>query len=120
MAIDTLTPVLLSRNAGVDGKAATVMTAINAANTMEIDVSGIDVEKLILHVKNTEGTTNVVTVGAGDFSRASLGDLAVTVAATSGEQLIHLESARFKTAAGKISLSFEASMTGLVGAYLLP
>jgi hypothetical protein len=92
MAVDTLTAVQLSRNAGVDGKAATVMTAINAANTMELDCSAIDMDRLVLHVKNTEGTSNVVTVAAGDFSRKDLGALAVTVAATTGEQLIHVRA----------------------------
>jgi len=120
MAVDTLTAVSLSRNAGVDGKAATVMTAINAANTMELDCSALDLAKVVLHVKNTNAGAKIVTVAAGDFSRKDLGTLAVSVAATTGEQLLYLEAARFKKSTGKISLSFEAAMTGLVGAYVLP
>ena len=121
MAIDVLSATLLSRNAGVDAKTATVGTVINAANTMELDLTGIKADKLMLLVKNTEGTTNVVTVAAGEFSQASLGALAVTVAATSGEQALVIDSARFKRASdGKISLSFEAGMTGSVSAFVLP
>ena len=121
MAVDTCTPVLLTRNAGVDGKSATVATAINAANTMTIDLGDIDFSKVLIHVKNTEGSTNAVTIAAGNGNRSSLGALAVTVAATTGEQLIALESSRFKDLdTGLITLSFEASMTGSVACYVLP
>lgn len=120
MARDLLTPIQLSRNAGIDAKAATVLTTITAANGAYINAANLDTDRMILHVKNTEGTTNTLTVKAGDYSRASLGDLVVTVAATSGEQMLHLETARFKDSDGYILIDYETGMTGLIGCYLLP
>jgi len=120
MARDLITPVTLVRDSGVDAKAATVMTAIVVANGAYINANNISADKLVIHVKNTEGTTNTLTVKAGDYSRSSLGDLVCTIAATTGEQMIVVESARFKDSDGFILLDFEAGMTGLLGAYLLP
>ena len=120
MARDKLTPIQLSRNAGIDAKAATVLTAINVTNGAYIDASALETDRVILHVKNTEGSTNTVTVKAGAFARGVLGDLVVTVAATSGEQMLHLETSRFKKADGTIDIDFESGMTGLIGVYALP
>lgn len=115
-----ITPVQTTIDSGVDGKAATVMAAIVQADGGYIDVSSINTDKMIIHVKNTHGVAHAVTIKAGDYSRASLGDLAVTVAATTGEQLIVVESARFKDSDGYILIDFAADFAGLIGAYLLP
>lgn len=117
---DEITFVELSKNAGVDGKAATVMTAISVSNGAYIDVSAIDTDKLVIHVKNTYAAELDVTISAGDFSLSSLGALVVPVAASTGEQLIIVESARFKDSDGYLLIDFETNMTGLIGAYLLP
>ena len=114
------TPVELVRNTAVDAKAGTVMDAIVQASGSEIDVSDINTDKLIIHVKNTHGSAHDVTIKAGDYSRSSLGDYTFEVAATTGEAMVVIESARFKDAAGKINIDFDAGTTGLIGAYLLP
>jgi len=120
MARDKLTPLQLTTDSGVDAKAATVMTTITAANGAYIDVSNINTDKLIIHVKNTNAGAKTLTVKAGIYSRSSLGDLVVSVALTSGEKMIVCESSRFKDSDNFILLDYEAAMTGLIGAYLLP
>ena len=120
MARDLLTPIQLSRNAGIDAKAATVLTTITVANGAYIDANALDTDRLILHVKNTVGAAKNVTIKAGTYSRAALGDLVVSVAATTGETMIHVETARFKDADGFVLVDFEAAMTGLAGCYALP
>jgi hypothetical protein len=120
MSRDKITPVELTADAGTDVKNATVATAINTTNGGYIDLNGVSAEKLLIHAKNTEGSTNTVTINSGIYSRSSLGNLVVTVAATSGEQGIVIETARFKDADGYITLDYESGMTGTVAAYLLP
>ena len=120
MSRDLINPVELTADAGTDIKNATVSTAINTTNGAYIDMNGVSAEKLLIHVKNTEGTTNTVTINSGIYSRSALGDLVVTVAATSGEQGIVIETARFKDADGYITLDYESGMTGTAAAYLLP
>jgi hypothetical protein len=122
MAVDVCTPVQLSKNAGVDVKCATVAVAINAANTVTIDLGNVAWEKAIIHIKNTEGSTNVVTFSAGTGMSMAQGALASgTIAATTGEQAFVLESSRLKNmSTGLLTLSFEAGMTGFVACYLLP
>jgi len=119
MPRDAIIPVQTVSDTGKDGKNATISTAITVANGAYIDVSSIDTDHMIIHVKNTVGAAKTVTVKAGVYSRASLGDLVVSVAATTGEQLIKIESARFKQANGQIFLDWEAAMTGSVAAYLV-
>ena len=114
------TPVELVRNTAVDAKAATVMDAIVHASGSEIDVSNINTDKLIIHVKNTHSSAHEVTIKAGDYSRSSLGDYTFEVPLTSGEAMVVIESARFKNADGKILVDFDAGTTGFIGAYLLP
>jgi len=120
MARFLITPLQTVTDSGVDSKAATVMAAIVQADGGYIDVSNINTDKMIIHVKNTHGVAHAVTIKAGDYSRSILGDLAVTVAATTGEQMIVVETARFKGSDGLILVDFAADFAGLIGAYLLP
>lgn len=73
---------------------------------------------LVLHFKNTNGATRDITIKAGTGGhlgsawRAGLGDLAVTVAATSGEQMIFLtDTARFKQSDGTINIDISGADT---------
>jgi hypothetical protein len=81
-------------------------------------------ELMLIRVTNTEGSTNVVTVRAGDSPpalAAGQGDLAVTVAATTGVQFIGpLESGRFLQAGGDIHIDFETGMTGAIDILTFP
>jgi len=122
MARTTLTPVEAVQDSNVSAKEATVGTAIadlvtdGAAVAMEKD------DKILLIVKNTVADTDKdVTIKAGAYFRSGIGDLTVTVAQASGEQIIGpLESARFKQTDGKIYIDFAAAMTGYIRAIKLP
>ena len=73
-------------------------------------------ERTILRVTNTNGSDRVVTIKAGDNPpalAAGLGDLAVTVAATTGVQWLGpFESGRFLQADGSMEIDIAASMAG--------
>lgn len=119
MARDLVTAALCVRDGGVDAKAATIMVAINTTNNAEIAVTKS--QRLILHVKNTVGSAKNVTIKAGVGARSGVGDLVVSLAATSGEQVLGpLESSRFGQSDQKFYIDFESGMTGLIGGYLLP
>lgn len=81
-------------------------------------------ELTVLRVTNTNASNRVVTVKAGAYPPAlakGLGDLAVTVLATSGVQFIGpFESGRFLQADGSLWVDCEASMTGTITALKVP
>lgn len=104
---------------------ATGPTTIDATLvTNGVTVPDAEPERTIIRVTNTEGSTNVVTVKAGDSPpalAANLGDLAVTVAATTGAQYLGpFESGRFVQADGSMEIDFETGMTGLIDVLQMP
>jgi hypothetical protein len=104
--------------------AAGLGTAIDATKTAVITPTG-PLENMVIIVRNTEGSTNVVTVKAGDnppAGSAGLGDKAfTTIDATTGAILLPpLESARFLQDNGTVRLTFETSMTGFILAFQKP
>lgn len=124
MARTIINTSALARDAFVDAAASGVYQAADTANGMYI----ADVEKkdgtLVLHFKNTNAATRVITirkgVGAdvGPGWRALLGDLAVTIAATTGEQILWLtDTSRFKQSNGTINIDFSADTDVTVAAY---
>lgn len=119
MARDAVAITALSANAGVANPAGTTINVTNGAN-----IAGVgDTSRLIVRVTNTDASDRVVTFKAGanpPAVRTGLGDLAVTVAATSGDQLIVLESARFVKADGSIDVDFAASFAGKISALRQP
>lgn len=119
MARDAVSITSLALSGGTAEAAGTTIVVANGAN---IAAAG-ETARLLLVVKNTNASDRVVTIKAGVNPPAALagqGDLAVTVAATSGVQFITLESARFAQADGSINVDFAASMTGSLAAYRLP
>lgn len=92
--------------------------------TNGVSVTAAIPEQMVIRVTNTEGSTNVVTIKAGAYPPAwakGLGDLAVTLAATTGVQYIGpLESARFLQADGTIWIDFETAMTGAIDVLTVP
>lgn len=81
-------------------------------------------EQTVLRVTNTSGADRIVTIKAGDYPpawAAGLGDLAVTVAATTGVQWIGpFESGRFLQNNGTLEIDVVASHTGTITAFLVP
>lgn len=122
MARTVIAATSLSVNAGTNVKNATVATTIDATNSHYFATDG-KTKLYLIHVKNTNGSNRVATVSAGDNPpafRAGIGDLAVTVAATDGEQMIIVESDRFVQGNGDINIDIAASMAGTIAVYKLP
>lgn len=92
--------------------------------TNGVSVTGAIPEQTVIRVTNTEGSTNTVTVQSGAVPPAlagGLGDLVVTVAATTGVQYIGpLESGRFMQSDGSLWLDFESGMTGSIDILTVP
>lgn len=119
MARDAVTVTALS-----SGVAATTPagTTINTTNGAVITAAG-GTERLLVRITNTNGTNRVATVKAGDNPpaiRSGLGDLAITVPATTGDVSLVVESARFLQDDGTILVDFAASMAGIISAIRLP
>lgn len=108
----------------VSGVAATTPagTTINTTNGATIAAVG-DTARLLLRITNTDVSARVATIKAGanpPALRAGLGDLAITVPASTGNVSVVVESARFMQADGSISVDFAASMAGIISAVRLP
>lgn len=123
MARTAVTPRALVANGGLNG--ATGATTIDSTLvTNGVVINSAEPERTVLRVANTEGSTNVVTIKAGDYPpalAAGLGDITVTVAATTGVQYIGpFESGRVLQSNGTMEIDFESGMTGSIDALLLP
>ena len=115
--------VLASTALVKDGSvAAPTYVANDFANGMQVNID--ETERVFLHVKNTTaGAVNVI-VRAGDKDpafRRQLGDLTVSVPATTGDRLIGpFESARFESnGGGQLWVDFSAA-AGTIAAFRLP
>jgi len=117
MADTTVATVDLSTTAMTDA-AIGLGTAIAAANTHVITPNG-PLEEMVIRVANTEASTNVVTVLAGDNPPAgSEGQgnfVSAAIDATTGIVILPpLESARYLQDNGTIRITVEAGMTGFI------
>lgn len=116
----------LVANANLNG--ATGPTTIDATLVSNgVVINDAVPERTILRVTNTEGSTNVVTIRAGDNPpsvAAGLGDITVTVAATTGVQYIGpFESGRVIQSGadmGDMHIDFESGMTGTIDVLRIP
>lgn len=118
-----IVPRALVANGSLDG--ATGPTTIDATLvTNGVVVASVEPERTLIRVTNTEGSTNVVTVRKGDNPpalAAGQGDLAVTVAATTGVRYIGpLESGKYLQNDGTLEIDFETGMTGAIDILLIP
>jgi len=91
-------------------------TAINPANGATIAAPG-PMRKVSVRVTNTAASPYAVTFRAGTYPtsmNASLGDLAVTVPATTGDVVLQLDGSRFQQDDGSVSVDFATGMTGFI------
>jgi len=100
------------------GAATGAGTTADPTNDHVVDLAGYPLENVTIRLTNTNGTDRVATIVAGDYPpalSAGLGNLAVTVPATSGDVTIAgLESARYLQADGTIHIDLAASYAGAV------
>lgn len=118
-----ITPRALVGNAGLNS--ATGPTTIDATLvTNGVTVANVKPERVILRVTNTEGSTNAVTIRAGDSPpavAAGQGDITVTVPATTGAYYIGpFESSRVLQGTGAMEIDFETGMTGTIDVLQIP
>jgi hypothetical protein len=112
----------LAPNSNLSDPAGTTIDATLVTNGVVIE--NADPERTLIRVANTAGTDKVVTVKAGSGVQswmAGQGDLAVTVAATSGKQFIGpFTSARFQQQGTKLYVDFASGTTGTITVFKLP
>lgn len=120
MARDAVTITPAVSGAGTTNPAGTTISVANGA----IINDGGDTNRLLVRVTNTDGSPRAVTFKAGTTEppavRKGLGDLVVSVPATTGDLLFVLESARFVQPDGSILVDFAASSRGIISAVRLP
>lgn len=119
MARTAVTVTELTANAATSEPAGTA-----ADPTNDHVISGVPCEELLIRLANTNGSDRVATIKAGDNPpalEAGLGDLSVTVPATTGVKWIGpLTSARFVQDDGTVLIDLAASFAGTVTAYRIP
>ena len=132
MARTSVAVTPLTANGSISTAAGTTIDSTLVTNGVKIALASTAIPAaydatrgFFLRVTNTNGTDRVCTVRKGASNppafQKDLGDLAVTVVATSGDVLIGpLDLARFVQTDGSIYVDFGTSMTGKITAYILP
>ena len=122
MARTAVSYTALTPNGHTSDVAGTTIDATLVSNGVVIN--GVDPERTLIRVTNTAGADKVVTVKAGTGVQswmAGQGDLATTVAATSGKEFIGpFTSARFQQAGSKLYVDFASGTTGTITVFKLP
>lgn len=119
MARDAVTITPAAANAATATPAGTTVVVANGAVLNGVGAS----DRILVRVTHTDGAAHDVTFKAGDnppASRQGLGDLTAEVAATTGDSLFVLESARFMQNDGTILVDFETGFVGKISAVRLP
>ena len=102
----------------LDGGVTPTSTTIDSTLvTNGVVIADVNLEKLVVRVANTHSSAHAVTIRAGDSLYpavlSGLGDLAVTVALTSGvTEFPALQSARFEQSDGSLLIDFATGFTG--------
>lgn len=120
MARDSVTVTDLTLNAEV---AETAGTTVSVANGASIAAGG-DLSGVFIVLKNTNASARVATIPAPTDNYAAItsgiGDLAISVDANTGVEIVCLEGSRFLQSDGTVHVDFAASFAGTVHAYRLP
>jgi len=86
--------------------------------------AGACLEEIVIFIKQTDASARIATIKAGDNPpalAAGLGDLAITVPATTGVVWVGpLSSARFAQSDGTLEIDLATSFAGTVTAYRIP
>ena len=117
MAITVITPTLMVKDEP-DEISAGVGTAINTSNTMTIIYP--ENGKLMIVIDSNHADTGCI-IGASDyFTGKGQGSTTILVPDTEAHIFIVGDSARYKTKAGLISISWVANSAGFLHAFYLP
>lgn len=114
--------------------AAPAGTSVDVANGMNVVIptstipATPDLNNLVLVVNNTFAGSKVVTIRAGvgggvtpgPAFRSGMGDLAITVVASSTAYIGPLETARYAQLDGSLNIDFAAGTTGTITALIMP
>lgn len=117
MAITTLTATALAVNTVSADLPVTGFTAIDADKTMQVLYPREG--KLVLILNNTTAGAKNFTISAGEYISEGIGDYVIAMAQDDVRFLV-IDSSRFKDFDGLVSIEFEDSTTGFVGALSLP
>lgn len=120
MARDAVAITALASGASTTTPAGTTIVQANGAN-----IAGVgDSSAVVVRVTNTDASIRVVTFKASPDNppavRKGLGDLAISVPASTGDIMVVLESARFVKKDGSIDVDFAASFAGKISAVRVP
>lgn len=119
MAVTPITLKALARNVASGNLTWTTETSTTDGFTITLPDQGG--ERLLISIKETGSTTDTVTIKAGDNPPAvlaGLGDLAIAIA-SGDEQVVAIETARFKQNDGTI-IVIAGKTTTHVGAIVMP
>jgi len=115
MAIVTVTPASLSLNAAT-------ACDIEDMTTEHAELECDDFSKLLVYIENEDTVAMTATFKAGDFSDNCLGDLGVSIAASTHKVIGPFDSSRFKDEDGKLTIetSSTGTLDGKIQAFILP
>ena len=117
MAITVITPTLMVKDEA-DDITAGVGTAINTANSMTIAYA---LNQRVLIVIDSNHADTAAIIGVSDyFTGKGQGTKTIAVADTKISMFIVGDSARYKTKAGLISITWATNSAGFLHAFLLP
>jgi hypothetical protein len=123
MARTAIVPRALIGNGSLDSATGPVTIDATLVTNGAV-IANAKPEHTIFRVTNTEGSTNTVTVSAGDNPpalAAGQGALVVTVAATSGARYMGpFESGKYLQDDGSLLIDFETGMTGTIDVLYVP
>lgn len=124
MARVTVPVTQLAADAATADPTATTADATNGHVVGNVSGGTVPLEQLVLRVANTAGSTRTVTIKAGTnppAAEAILGDVAITVPATTGVKWVGpLSSGRHAQDDGTVRIDLEAGFTGTLTAFHLP
>ena len=114
-----IVPTALSRNAGVAAVTTTIDPTLVTAG-VQIDLSGVAGDRLLVRITNTHGVAHIVTLNSGTYSAGVVGDITQSVGATTGVYLFTVEPQRVMDNDGLLTIDFVTDHAGVIEVYTMP
>lgn len=106
-----------------DKTAVPTATSLDPTNGHSVAGAFAKNEHILLYVAHSTASSKVLTIKAGakpPAERSDLGDLAITLSASTTYVIGPLEAARFAQADGSLNIDVAASATGTIGCVRAP